>query len=240
MKVVILAGGFGSRLSEETKLRPKPLIDICGKPLLWHIMKIYSFYGFNDFIICAGYLGEMIDNYFLNNQNILINNKWNVKIIDTGKKTNTGGRIKSIYNEIKQEDYFCMTYGDGLANVNIKKLVDFHLDQKSLCTITCVKPPARYGSAIIEENKVIDFREKIDSGGFINGGFFVMSPKVIDYINNDRNSFEFDVLPKLAKLNSLTAYKHYDFWYAVDTIREKSFIENLWNTKKAKWKIWED
>lgn len=257
MKVVILAGGFGTRLSEETDLKPKPMVEIGGKPILWHIMKIYSHYGFNDFIICLGYKGYMIKewfaNYFLHNSDVTIKIKtneiivhetktedWVVSLIDTGINTQTGGRIKRVKDYIGEET-FMLTYGDGVSDVDINALVKFHKSHGKLATITSVQPPGRFGSIEMEGDRVIRFKEKPKGdGGWINGGFFVLEPKVIDYIESDETYWEREPLENLANDGQLMTYKHYGFWKAMDTLRDKRELESLWNSKKAPWKLWKD
>ncbi len=258
MKVVILAGGLGTRLSEETDVKPKPMVEIGGKPILWHIMKIYSHYGFNDFIICLGYKGYVIKeyfaNYFLHQSDVTIdlkNNKinvhcckaedWKITLIDTGLHTMTGGRIKRIkpYTENKT---FMVTYGDGVANINIPELVKFHKKHGRFATVTAVQPLGRFGSLELDNNdNVISFIEKPKGdGAWINGGFFVLEPEVFDYIEGDDTIWERTPLERLAKDSQLVAYKHYGFWKPMDTLRDKLEIENLWNSQKAEWKVWID
>ena len=256
MKVVILAGGLGTRISEETHLKPKPMIEIGGKPILWHIMKIYSFYGFNEFIICCGYKGYLIKEYFANyslhmsdvtldleNNDLQIHQKnvepWKVTLINTGEDSQTGGRLKAVYDYIKDEDSFCFTYGDGVSNINIKNLIRFHESHQRLATVTAVKPVPRYGSLEIELNQVKRFTEKPSSeGGLINGGFFVLSPKVNKFIEDMFTSWEEDVLPKLAEINQLMAYEHKGFWRPMDTLRDKKQLEEFWEKGNPPWKVW--
>lgn len=255
MKVVILAGGLGTRLSEETHLKPKPMIEIGGKPVLWHIMKIYSTHGINDFIICCGYLGyqikEYFANYFLhmsdvtfdmasNHMEVHQNNvePWRVTLVDTGDDTMTGGRLKRVKSYLDAED-FCLTYGDGVGNVNIPELIAHHRKQGLLATVTAVQPPGRFGSLNITQGKVTGFVEKPHGdGGWINGGFFVLSPKVIDYIEGDRTFWEREPMEKLAREKNLSAYMHTGFWHPMDTLRDKNYLEKLWASGKAPWKIW--
>jgi glucose-1-phosphate cytidylyltransferase len=256
MKVVILAGGLGTRISEETHLKPKPMIEIGGRPILWHLMKIYSSYGISDFIICCGYKGYVIKeyfaNYFLHMSDVTFdmkNNKmevqqgnteaWKVTLIDTGEETLTGGRLKRVKDYIKDEDAFCFTYGDGLADVNISELVKFHKEKGRLATVTAVQPPGRYGALDIQNHQVSKFIEKPKGdGGWINGGFFVLSPKCIDYIDGDQSSWEGQSLIAIAKQGELTAYEHTGFWQPMDTLREKNLLEELWASGKAPWKAW--
>lgn len=238
MKVVILAGGKGLRFFEETKNIPKPMIRIGSKPILWHIMKIYSYYGINDFIICAGYKNEIIKNYFKKNFNNNIE-KWKINVVNTGQKTSTGGRLKRVKKLVSKEKFFLFTYGDGVCDINIKKLIKFHIKKKKLATVTAVKPPGRYGILKIKKSTVYNFSEKEKGGdGYINGGFFVLSPKVIKYIKNDNSIWEKDPMNYLAKNKQLIAYKHKGFWQSMDTMRDKIELENSWRKKNAKWKIW--
>lgn len=259
-KVIILAGGLGTRLSEETISKPKPMINIGNRPILWHIMKIYSHYGFNDFIICVGYLGNLIKEYFNNynlynsnltfdlkhNKKIIINNStenWKVTIVDTGLNTNTGGRLKRINNFIQKDETFLMTYGDGLANIDIKKLLLQHIQSKKVATVTAVKPIARFGSLKINKNNnlVSNFSEKITGDNeWINGGFFVFNKKIFDYIDNDQTILEKEPLENITKKNNLSAYKHKDFWHPMDTHRDKTYLDNLYHNNEAPWKIWND
>lgn len=256
MKAVILAGGMGTRISEETLLKPKPMIEIGGKPILWHIMKLYTVHHITDFIICLGYKGYLIKEYFINYfhhmSDVTIDMKkntteihqnysepWRVTLVETGENSMTGGRLKRVASYLDDED-FCFTYGDGLSNVNIQELVKFHHSHGRLATLTAIKPPARFGAIDIEENKIIAFREKPYGGsGWANGGFFVLSPKVIDYIDDDTTVWEREPLERLAQDHQVSAYQHQDFWYAMDTLRDKNYLEELWATKNAPWKIWE-
>ena len=256
MKAVILAGGLGTRISEETHLKPKPMIEIGGKPLLWHIMKSYSAYGINEFVICCGYKGYMVKeyfaNYFLHTSDVTFDmqsNKmevhkkfaepWKVTLVDTGIETMTGGRLKRVKNFVGDET-FCFTYGDGLSDVNIAKLIDFHKNNKTIATVTAIQPPGRFGTLDISGNKIISFKEKpAGDGNWVNGGFFVLDPKVFDYIEGDSTVWERTPLEKLAKENQLSAYKHSGFWQPLDTLRDKNRLEELWNSKKAPWNIWE-
>jgi len=257
MKAVILAGGYGTRLSEETSLRPKPLIEIGGKPILWHIMKIYSSYGVTDFIICLGYKGYLIKeffaNYYLHTSDVtfdIANNRmqflnsyaepWKVTLVDTGENTMTGGRLKRIESYIKDEESFCLTYGDGVGDVNIAELIDFHCSKGVLATMTAVEPSGRFGATEIDDQGLITlFQEKPRSGGWINGGFFVCSPKVLNYISGDDCIWEKEPLENLAKDSQIAAYKHKGFWQPMDTLREKTLLESLWQQGVAPWKTWD-
>ncbi|MGI0011632.1 MAG: glucose-1-phosphate cytidylyltransferase [Nitrosopumilaceae archaeon] len=255
MKVVILAGGLGTRISEETSLKPKPLIEIGGMPLLWHIMKIYSAHGINDFVICCGYKGYMIKeyfaNYFLHMSDVTFDMKhnkmevhqkfaepWKVTLVDTGLETMTGGRLKKVKNYVEHET-FCFTYGDGLSDINISNLITFHHDKKTLATITAVRPPGRWGTLNLDKDKISGFKEKpAGDGSWINGGYFVLEPGVFDYIQGDSTVWEREPLEEMAKKSELSAYRHTSFWHAVDTLRDKNNLEQLWNDGKAPWKIW--
>jgi glucose-1-phosphate cytidylyltransferase len=254
MKAVILAGGLGTRLSEETLLKPKPMVEIGGKPIIWHIMKSYSSYGINDFIICCGYKGYLIKEYFnsyhnsditynlADNTQIIHKNKaeqWKVTLIDTGELTMTGGRLRRVREYLSDSEPFCFTYGDGLANLDISKLIEFHGSHKRKATITAVLPPARFGALELEENKVTGFLEKPASErGFINGGFFVLEPSVVDLISDDTTIWEREPMELLAQEDNLRAYKHKGFWSPMDTLREKNQLEKLWSTGNAPWKSW--
>ena len=235
MKAVILAGGFGTRISEESHLKPKPMIEIGGDPILVHIMKIYSYYGINDFIICCGYKGNMIKKYFEDHKF----EQWNIQTIDTGLNTMTGGRIKRIENHI--DDTFCVTYGDGVSDVNINDLILFHKEKKSLATLTAIHPPERFGVLELSGNNVVEFHEKHQGeSSWINGGFFVFEKEIFDYIKNgDSTTLERTPFETLAKEKKLTAFKHEGFWHPMDTLRDKKHLENLWTSNKAPWKIWE-
>lgn len=257
MKAVILAGGLGTRISEETHLKPKPMIEIGGRPMLWHLLKIYSAHGVNDFVICCGYRGyaikEYFANYFLhmsdvtfdmaNNQMHVCQKKvepWKVTLIDTGEETLTGGRLKRVANHIKDEQAFCFTYGDGLADVDIGKLIGFHHSHGKLATVTAVKPPGRYGA--LERGKhglVTGFFEKPrGDGGVINGGFFVLSPAVLQYIEGDDSSWEGQPLTELAADGEMMAFEHDGFWQPMDTLRDKNYLEEAWVSGRAPWKVW--
>lgn len=257
MKTVILAGGYGTRISEESTVRPKPMVEIGGKPILWHIMKIYSAYGLNDFIICLGYKGHVIKEYFSNyflymsdvtydlkNNRMQVHNNsvepWKVTLVDTGEKTMTGGRIKRIKDYVGKET-FCMTYGDGVSDINIRELIEFHRNHNTLATLTAVQPPGRFGVIKIneEESKISNFKEKPDGdGSWINGGFFVMEPSVIDYISGDHTVWEQDPMQNLARDGAISAYRYNGFWHAMDNLRDKFELEELWKSGKAPWKIW--
>ncbi len=234
LKAVILAGGYGTRISEESHLKPKPMIEIGGMPLLWHIMKIYSHYGINEFVICCGYKGDMIKEYFSKFDFPL----WNVQLVDTGLNTMTGGRIKRIQNHI--DDTFCVTYGDGVSDVNINDLILFHKEKKSLATLTAIHPPERFGVLELSGNNVVEFHEKHqEESSWINGGFFVFEKEIFDYIKNgDSTTLERTPFETLAKEKKLTAFKHEGFWHPMDTLRDKKHLENLWTSNKAPWKKW--
>ena len=257
MKAVILAGGFGTRISEETHLRPKPMIEIGGKPILWHIMKIYSHYGINDFIICLGYKGYYIKEYFANyflhmsdvsfdmskNEMEVHNNHcepWKVTLVDTGQNSMTGGRLKRVAPYLDKNEPFCFTYGDGVSNVDIRKLVAYHKEKGLLATMTAIQPPGRFGALDIDQQEFIrQFKEKPKGdGNWINGGFFVLSPKAIDYITGDETMWEQEPLEAIAAEGQLAAYKHQDFWLAMDTLRDKTKLEKLWEKGNAPWKVW--
>ena len=255
MKAVILAGGFGTRLSEETTIKPKPMVEIGGMPILWHIMKIYTAFGINEFIICCGYKGHIIkeffSNYFLRRSDVTFDNKenkmevhqngaepWRVTLVNTGEKTMTGGRIKRVKNYIGNET-FCLTYGDGVSDINIAELISFHKAQKTLATLTAVQPPGRFGILTLEKNKVKSFREKpVGDGAWINGGFFVLEPEVINYISDDMTVWEQEPLINLSRNGELSAYRHYGFWQPMDTLRDKMYLEDLWESGNAPWKMW--
>ena len=233
MKAVILAGGYGTRISEESNIIPKPLIEIGGKPILWHIMKIYSAYKIDDFIICLGYKGEKIKEYFEQFDSKL----WNIQLIDTGLDTMTGGRLKRIQDKI--DNTFCMTYGDGVSNINLNNLVTFHKEKKSLATLTAIHPPERFGVLNLSGDYVTEFHEKhTGESSWINGGFFVFEPEIFDYLQNDSTVLERAPLETLAKEQKLSAFKHNGFWHPMDTLRDKKHLEDLWTSEKAPWKIW--
>jgi glucose-1-phosphate cytidylyltransferase len=255
MKVAILAGGLGTRLSEETAVKPKPMVEIGGKPILWHIMNIYAAYGFKEFVIALGYKGEIIKDYFLNYhyraRNLTVKLKtgevamhegdsedWIVHLLDTGADTNTGGRVKRLAEFIGNEP-FMLTYGDGVSNINIPKLIEFHRAQKRLATLTAVRPPARFGQMILDDGKVTEFKEKPQIGeGWINGGFFVLQPEVVNYIDGDQTAWEFESLEKIAADGQLAAYQHEDFWQSMDTLRDVNVLEKFWREGNAPWKLW--
>ena len=233
MKAVILAGGYGTRISEESNIIPKPLIEIGGKPILWHIMKIYSAYKIDDFIICLGYKGEKIKEYFEQFDSKL----WNIQLIDTGLDTMTGGRLKRIQDKI--DDTFCVTYGDGVSNINLNNLVTFHKEKKSLATLTAIHPPERFGVLNLSGDYVTEFHEKhTGESSWINGGFFVFEPEIFDYLQNDSTVLERAPLETLAKEQKLSAFKHNGFWHPMDTLRDKKHLEDLWTSEKAPWKTW--
>lgn len=256
MKVVILAGGLGTRISEETHLKPKPMIEIGGKPILWHIMKIYSAYGHHDFIVCCGYKGytikEYFANYFLHMSDVtfdMVQNSmevhqrnvepWRITLVDTGESTMTAGRLKRVASYIKDEEAFFFTYGDGLSSIDIDKQLSFHKSHGKLATITAVMPPGRYGALRLNGATVENFEEKPQGdGGSINGGFFVLSPKVIDYIDGDTSSWENEPIKRLASDRQLMAFAHDGFWQAMDTLRDKMLLDSLWNSERAPWKVW--
>ena len=233
MKAVILAGGYGTRISEESHIIPKPLIEIGGKPILWHIMKIYSAYKIDDFIICLGYKGEKIKEYFEQFDSKL----WNIQLIDTGLDTMTGGRLKRIQDKI--DNTFCMTYGDGVSDVNLNNLLTFHKEKKSLATLTAIHPPERFGVLNLSGDYVTEFHEKhTGESSWINGGFFVFEPEIFDYLQNDSTVLERAPLETLAKEQKLSAFKHNGFWHPMDTLRDKKHLEDLWTSEKAPWKTW--
>lgn len=257
MKVVILAGGYGTRLSEETNIKPKPMVNIGSQPILWHIMKIYTAYGLNDFLICVGYKGELIkqyfSNYFLFHSDVTFdikNNKcevhcnsvepWTVTLIGTGQNTMTGGRIKRVQDFIGDET-FCLTYGDGVSDINISDLIDFHRKQKTLATLTAIQPPGRYGVFTLEkeQNQILNFREKQWEGqAWINGGFFVLEPEVLDYIEGDDTIWEQEPMQRLSREGQLSAYRHEGFWQNMDTLHDKRKLERLWAQSNPPWKVW--
>jgi glucose-1-phosphate cytidylyltransferase len=256
MKAVILAGGLGTRISEETHLKPKPMIEIGGKPILWHIMKLYSAHGVNEFVICCGYKGYVIKeyfaNYFLHMSDITFDmtenrmevhqrkaEPWKVTLVDTGEDTQTGGRLKRVAAYIEHEKAICFTYGDGVSNVDIRACVEFHRRHGKLATVTAVQPPGRYGALERSGDQVTGFTEKPrGDGGLINGGFFVLSPKCLEFIEGDRSSWEAEPLTRLAEMGEMMAFAHKGFWQPMDTLREKNHLEELWASGSAPWKIW--
>lgn len=256
MKAVILAGGLGTRISEETHLKPKPMIEIGGKPILWHIMKMYSNHGIHDFVICCGYKGYIIKeyfaNYFLHTSDVtfdMVHNRmevhqqyaepWKVTLVDTGEETLTGGRLKRVANYLKDEDAFCFTYGDGVSDIDITQEVAFHRQHGKLATVAAVQPPGRYGAIQLEGQKVAGFTEKPrGDGGLINGGFFVLSPRCLDLIEGDASSWESTPVNRLAEMGELMAFEHTGFWQPMDTLRDKNHLEELWASGKAPWKVW--
>ena len=258
MKAVILAGGLGTRLSEETSIRPKPMVEVGGKPILWHIMKTYSANGIHDFIICCGYKGYVIKeyfaNYFLHMSDVTFDMRfnqmnvhsgyaepWRVTLVNTGDNTMTGGRLKQVREHIGNET-FCFTYGDGVSNINITELIKFHQEQKTLATLSAVQPAGRFGAISLgqEQTKITSFKEKPEGdGAWINGGYFVLEPQVIDFIADTSTVWEKEPLEKLANLEQLSAYKHDGFWQPMDTLRDKNYLEELWKSGKAPWQVWE-
>lgn len=257
MKAVILAGGLGTRISEETHLKPKPMIDIGGRPILWHIMKIYSSHGVNDFIICCGYKGYIIKEYFANyflhmsdvtfdmtSNHMQVHQKkaepWRVTLVDTGEDTLTGGRLKRVAEYVRDEDAFCFTYGDGVADIDITRQMAFHRNHGKLATVAAVQPPGRYGALVREQDSVLGFQEKPPGdGAWINGGFFILQPKVLEYIEGDQSSWEGSSLETIAREGQLAAFEHRGFWQPMDTLRDKNQLEELWSTGQAPWKRWE-
>lgn len=259
MKAVILAGGRGTRLAEETVIRPKPMVEIGGKPILWHIMKVYSTYGIHDFIVCCGYKGYMIKeyfaNYFLHNSDVTFDlsknemevhentsEPWRVTLVDTGDRTATGGRLRRVRSYLGDET-FCFTYGDGVSNVRVDRLLEFHAGHGRLATVTAIQPHSKYGVLKFEhggeDERVVDFQEKpIGEGGWINGGYFVLSPEVIDLIDGDDMPFEYAPMQRLVERDQLRAFFHHGFWYAMDTIRDKNVLEDLWTRGEAPWRVW--
>jgi glucose-1-phosphate cytidylyltransferase len=257
IKAVILAGGLGTRLAEETQLKPKPMVEIGGRPILWHIMKLYSYHGINDFVICCGYKGYLIkeyfSNYYLHSSDITFDmpqnrmevhhqhcEPWRVTLVDTGERTMTGGRLKRIADYVRQDDFFCMTYGDGLSDVNINETINFHLNHGKQATVTAVYPPSRYGVLEFDGDLVRSFKEKPESDrAMINGGFFVLSPTVLDLIPNDETIWEREPLEQLVESQQVFGYKHSGFWQSMDTLREKILLDELWSTNNAPWKKWQ-
>jgi glucose-1-phosphate cytidylyltransferase len=257
MKAVILAGGLGTRLSEETSARPKPMVEIGGKPILWHIMKMYSQHGVNDFVICCGYKGYVIKEYFANyflhtsditfdmrNNRMEVHQKraepWNITLVDTGDESMTGGRLRRVAEYVREDEAFCFTYGDGVSNVDITSLIEFHKSHGKSATLTSTFPPGRFGALDITDNQVKRFMEKPKGdGGMINGGFFVLSPLVLDYLENDATVWEQQPLQRLATDGELMAFEHHGFWQPMDTLRDKTYLEELWANGNAPWKTWE-
>ncbi len=257
MKVVILAGGKGTRISEESHVRPKPMIEVGGRPILWHIMKYYSHFGHHEFVICCGYRGyvlkEYFANYFLHNANVTFDlqkgqmevhsahaDPWRVSLIDTGEETMTGGRLRRVRDYLSTSE-FCFTYGDGLSDVDLHQLLKFHRDGGRMATITAVRPPGRFGAIEVKAGSVKKFTEKpLGDSGFINGGFFILSPKVIDLIADDKSIWEREPLERLAEMDQLSAFEHQGFWQPMDTLREKTLLEDLWASGNAPWKVWKE
>ena len=255
MKAVILAGGLGTRISEETQVRPKPMVEIGGRPLLWHIMKTYSAHGIREFIVCLGYKGYLIKeyfaNYFLHMSDVTFDMKdnrmevherhadpWRVTLVETGESTMTGGRLKRVRQYVGDET-FCFTYGDGLSDVNIAKLVAFHRESETLATVTAVQPPGRFGALDVDRNLITGFREKPQGdGGWINGGYFVLAPGVFEAIDGDETVWEREQLERLARKGQLSAYRHHGFWQPMDTLRDRTMLEGLWASERAPWKVW--
>lgn len=257
MKAVILAGGLGTRLAEETGVKPKPMVDIGSKPILWHILKLYSNHGITDFVICLGYKGYVIKEYFANyflhssdvtfdlaNNSMEVHNKksepWKVTLIDTGEETMIGGRIKRIIDYVKDDECFCLTYGDGVSDIDIDASIKFHRSEGRLATVSAVQPPGRFGAIEMDGSRVTGFKEKPQGdGGWINGGFFVLSPKVVDYIDGDSTVWEKEPMENLAKDGELSVYMHDGFWHPMDTLRDKRYLESLWESGNAPWKLWQ-
>ena len=256
MKAVILAGGLGTRFAEETSLRPKPMIEIGGRPILWHILKIYAAHGVNDFVICCGYKGYVIKEYFANyflhmsdvtfdmrENKMVVHEKraepWKVTLIDTGDESMTGGRLKRVGDYVKDEEFFLFTYGDGVGDIDITKSIEFHRSHGKAATLTATYPPGRFGALQMEDGKITEFLEKPQGdGGMINGGYFVLSPKVLDYLEDDSTTWEQEPLRTLDTDGELMAYEHHGFWQPMDTLRDKHHLENLWQSGKAPWRIW--
>lgn len=257
MKAVILAGGRGTRLAEETSVRPKPMVKVGGKPILWHIMKIYSTHGIHDFVICCGYKGYMIKeyfaNYFLHNSDVTFDmtrndmqvhqhttEPWRVTLVDTGDSTATGGRLKRVARYLDDEP-FCFTYGDGVSNVDVGRLVAFHRQQGTLATMTAIQPPSKYGVLGFEGDRIVEFQEKpVGEGGWINGGFFVLDPRVLDYIDGDGVAWEHEPLRRLVSEGQLSAHFHHGFWQSMDTLRDRNVLEELWRAGDPPWRIWDE
>jgi glucose-1-phosphate cytidylyltransferase len=255
MKAVILAGGMGSRLAEETATRPKPMVEIGGKPILWHVMKIYAAHGIDEFVVCVGYRGYMIKeyfaNYYLHTCDVTFDiagnamevhrseaEPWKVTLVDTGETTNTGGRLKRVLPYLNGED-FCFTYGDGVSDLDVRALIDYHRSHGAAATITAVQPGGRFGALTIADDQVRGFQEKpVDDGGWVNGGFFVLSPRAVDYVAGDETAWEDEPLRRLAADGELRAYRHGGFWYAMDTVRDRNHLQRLWAAGDAPWNIW--
>lgn len=255
MKAVILAGGLGTRISEESATRPKPMIEIGGRPILWHIMKLYSSHGINDFVICCGYKGYVIKEYFANyglhtsdvtfdfsDGSMRVHRKntesWRVTLVDTGEHTQTGGRVKRVRDYVG-DDTFCMTYGDGIGNIDVAATLRFHQQHKGLATMTAVQPPGRFGALVLDQDRIVDFTEKpVGDGGWINGGYFILEPEVFDLIDGDSSSWEGAPLGQLVQQGQLHAYRHSGFWMPMDTLRDKQSLEALWQTENPPWKVW--
>ena len=258
MKAVILAGGLGTRLAEETGLKPKPMVEIGSNPILWHILKLYSNHGITEFVICLGYKGYVIKEYFANyflhssdvtfdlaNNSMEVHNKssepWKVTLIDTGEETMIGGRIKRIIDYVKDDECFCLTYGDGVSDIDIDASIKFHHKEGRLATVSAVQPPGRFGAIEMDGTRVTGFKEKPQGdGGWINGGFFVLSPKVVDYIDGDSTVWEKEPMENLAKDGELSVYIHDGFWHPMDTLRDKRYLESLWESGNAPWKLWQN
>jgi glucose-1-phosphate cytidylyltransferase len=258
MKAVILAGGLGTRLAEETEVKPKPMVEIGGRPILWHIMKIYSAHGINDFVVCLGYKGYIIKEYLekyplhtsdvtfdMRNQKVTFHRRmtepWTVTLIDTGEETMTGGRIKRALPYVSEDEAFCMTYGDGVGDIDIAATLALHKKENALCTVTAVRPPGRFGALKHKGSKITGMQEKPEGdGGWINGGFFVLSPKIGDFIEGDDTSWERQPMESLAAKGKMAGHFHKGFWHPMDTLRDKRFLESLWESGKAPWKIWKD
>lgn len=256
MKVVILAGGLGSRMAEETTVRPKPMVEIGGRPILWHIMKIYSHYGFNEFIVCLGYKGYMIKeyfaNYFLHMSDVTIHlaenrtevhrktaEPWSVTLVDTGEHTQTGGRIKRVLHHFDRDEFLALTYGDGVGDIDIGAEIAFHRAHGRHATVTAVRPATRFGALDVHGDRVIRFQEKpLNDGGWISGGFFLLSPSVVDLIDDDATIWESEPLERLAQSDQLRAYEHRGFWHPMDTLRDRNYLEGLWSQGTAKWRVW--
>jgi glucose-1-phosphate cytidylyltransferase len=258
MKAIILAGGFGSRLSEETTLRPKPMVEVGGKPILWHIMNIYGTQGIEEFVIALGYKAEIVKAYFMNfyalNNDISVDlatgkttihdgnqPKWKIHLVDTGLNTQTGGRLKRLARWLGKDEAFMFTYGDGVADLDLQALLEFHHSHGKLATVTTVRSPARFGRILFNNDKVLEFYEKPEAGeGWINGGFFILNRKALDYIEGDETIWEGDAIERLARDGEMMGYRHYGFWSCMDTLKEKNYLEELWASGKAPWKIWDD